>query len=990
MSTMPVVWCSDPNSTSKKLTAFTLQGIQLQGNFTEKHVLALQELVNAASEGRLLIPSDGAIFLLDCGISIGSAIVQSQEPSPTNSDPIEPENYTETTKSFSPQPIEQAAVTNESNNCITIDNLFRTKPFANKNFATEEPPDEPKYSMMDAAAAMPNKYEELYEFLCCAKCMNDSAQRLTQPCVNRKSKPRLTLDHVTYITSRYLRKCSPLRPQRKVAKNYSFKKTKLPIRHHQKLLADIIPLYATINKIRNETVADTADMNLKSDCVLNLHSTDNFKDYNVTLSSSQTENTKYYLTQDNESLRRETPTTCSKGDTNNISLHLNNSNCKKASNNNKVSMSSSAKINDTRPSLTDVVLADVFAEQQPFEPNSLLMDVSSNSSSRKTSFDSSCTISSMDSGFIEMQNKLDSALLMTATNEEKNKCKDDDNVAAVANELPSINANDSNDKQQIFEVPPIIVTDVEDDTFPDRNTVSLVQNISVKECLALQSRNRRKSYEEFKALFHPSNCNQHTEHTRVHQLIVANDKVKSRRKSYEEFKKLVKECDTSTDDNCPLVGQHHKLQRKNSKRHCNKSQNLQLHGKTDSSPSSTLICNNMIKPDKIFEEEKVSQATTETSSTVCGTIYDILQRKVSTTSTATPSGTIDGTAEATQQPEQTIVKSNSKKIYDKLLSYGTIYDLVQKKNDICAYQKYDQYMTYGTIYEILQRKSEDYEVFQRKRALSEKFIKRGLPKLYSTTTKYSTLNFGTIYDIIQRKQITDTSDPFVTAGKTLKNRFSVKKVSEDALAISADASVDSAIATIKSEDTPDGLKVNATAYSEPKSPKVKKQTRMRRFSNILSYTPKSNSDNKARKLSLENIPPPIIESVGDDNRIVEDEQRRADIKNLEDLYSRINKLTNNGEMFNLSSLDMFSSSSTEKTTVVTEEPAPRVHARKIGVQHNHKVDLQPLQANNSRGKFVQCESDRKISISIRKALWRKDKSRRLSEFTRGEFLNEKS
>ncbi|KXJ80415.1 hypothetical protein RP20_CCG025128 [Aedes albopictus] len=44
-STMPVVWCTDPNS-SEKRQPFALQGIQLQGNITEKHVLAMKELIS--------------------------------------------------------------------------------------------------------------------------------------------------------------------------------------------------------------------------------------------------------------------------------------------------------------------------------------------------------------------------------------------------------------------------------------------------------------------------------------------------------------------------------------------------------------------------------------------------------------------------------------------------------------------------------------------------------------------------------------------------------------------------------------------------------------------------------------------------------------------------------------------------------------------------------------------------------------------------------
>ncbi|XP_017960859.1 uncharacterized protein LOC108654222 [Drosophila navojoa] len=75
MTTMPVVWCTDPNSVNNKPTAFALHGIQLQGNVTEKQVNALRELVNAAAEGRLILPSDGTFMLLDSGLSIESSIL---------------------------------------------------------------------------------------------------------------------------------------------------------------------------------------------------------------------------------------------------------------------------------------------------------------------------------------------------------------------------------------------------------------------------------------------------------------------------------------------------------------------------------------------------------------------------------------------------------------------------------------------------------------------------------------------------------------------------------------------------------------------------------------------------------------------------------------------------------------------------------------------------------------------------------------------------
>jgi len=83
---MPVVWCTDPNSVNNKPTAFALHGIQLQGNVTEKQVNALRELVNAAAEGRLILPSDGTFMLLDSGLSIESSILANAGKEAVNSD----------------------------------------------------------------------------------------------------------------------------------------------------------------------------------------------------------------------------------------------------------------------------------------------------------------------------------------------------------------------------------------------------------------------------------------------------------------------------------------------------------------------------------------------------------------------------------------------------------------------------------------------------------------------------------------------------------------------------------------------------------------------------------------------------------------------------------------------------------------------------------------------------------------------------------------
>ncbi|KAI8122902.1 Tyrosine-protein kinase Src42A [Lucilia cuprina] len=220
MATMPVVWCTDPNSVNNKPTAFALHGIQLQGNVTEKQVLALRELVNAAAEGRLILPSDGTFMLLDSGISIESSIVNngSVATTPTtasttaatssatatttstssmqmdgggNKENID-ENYRERTQgtdtnsgsahsahrhlknTYILMPVTTTAQKNAIANLpiLTPPTSMSTTP----TFELEEPPTyelEPKYSTFTPPPSTTEDDDVLYEFLCCAKCMND-------------------------------------------------------------------------------------------------------------------------------------------------------------------------------------------------------------------------------------------------------------------------------------------------------------------------------------------------------------------------------------------------------------------------------------------------------------------------------------------------------------------------------------------------------------------------------------------------------------------------------------------------------------------------------------------------------------------------------------------------------------------------------------------------------------------------------------------------
>ncbi|XP_065368549.1 serine-rich adhesin for platelets isoform X2 [Calliphora vicina] len=219
MATMPVVWCTDPNSVNNKPTAFALHGIQLQGNVTEKQVLALRELVNAAAEGRLILPSDGTFMLLDSGISIESSIVNNVSsvttPTTTTTTTLTTiPNTTATTSTTSmltdgggnKENIDQNRDRTQSSETNSgsgvhhrhLKNTYILMPVtttAQKNanaclptltpptsmsttptFELEGPPNfelEPKYSTFTPPASATEDDVVLYEFLCCAKCMND-------------------------------------------------------------------------------------------------------------------------------------------------------------------------------------------------------------------------------------------------------------------------------------------------------------------------------------------------------------------------------------------------------------------------------------------------------------------------------------------------------------------------------------------------------------------------------------------------------------------------------------------------------------------------------------------------------------------------------------------------------------------------------------------------------------------------------------------------
>ena len=447
-----------------------------------------------------------------------------------------------------------------------------------------------------------------------------------------------------------------------------------------------------------------------------------------------------------------------------------------------------------------------------------------------------------------------------------------------------------------------------------------------------QSRNRRKSYEEFKSLF----LDQATIKPPpiAQDRLEVNSSVKSRRKSYEEFKSVTKICDNSPSSSPESSGDPSadnggnslfKMKRKNSKRISTKKSK--------------------------FADKAVAQKEQDK-------IYDILKNSLAV------KNKYDKNLE--------LFKSNCDKT--KIDSYGTIYDIIQRKTDLynktissISSRKYDQYMTYGTLYEILHRKSDEDDLFERKRTSSEKYAtRRGLADLSAKVSQKEIENarknsllagknsvnnqsgnsLSTIYDILQTKKL--EGSPTL---KQNKNRFLVKKITEEDLAaLIRDDNKTEAV------DLPTQVPKITIELNETKKP-----VKMRRFSNILSYTPRLLDNDKLKANNL---------------LISENEKKAINTKlelKIDELYSRLNKIAvdqkskqealakgkENQKIYKSSSLDMLSTVNEDMPL----RPAPPL------TNHN---PVRKISSNLLPPKKLQ-----------------KRNTRRLSEFTRGEFLNEK-
>ncbi|KAL7046554.1 hypothetical protein ACKWTF_002640 [Chironomus riparius] len=910
-SSLPVVWCADRNSVDNKPTAFALQGIHLQGNISEQHVLAVRELINAASEGRLLLPADGSVVVLSCGVGVGSLIVSSNKNSFSE--------FNKTTEIF------DIANTIENNN----NNTSKTT-----NGKDEDERIRPNFHINTSN-------EVLYEFLCCARCMSEGTK------CNGKSSQN------SKIIEKYLdAKVNAARAMRRIPvvgnkplKNR--KRTKISFKSERRILkriqpTNVLPIYATVNK--KEKIKSSEIKTKESE--------------NATVKNDVIETT--------------------------LSTEV-------------------------------VKISSTFHE-----------------SFRKTSFDSTCTISSMDSGFMEMQNKSDLGKK---------------GLKVKMSSIESI---------QIKIEPPEKGEDFAQNVEESANKVESL-NTWNRLTIPQQSRNRRKSYEEFKSLF----CDQ------KNSLLVVNESKsssKSRRKSYEEFKSatntISKNDSSICDDNKSSGNESLTISKNNSSnenlstffgrmRRGSKRFSQKHNSKTFvSSPNSNCNKNstnnhnnfnsNIISKKSINEEQQRDIAEF--------TIYDILRKNEQSSNNINNINLLDANNVIKRNYDKNLElfenHCNEQNNKHNLKSCGTIYDIIQKRNDIYSKscKKYDKYMTYGTIYEILHRKSDEGDQFDRKRTFSEKysnkqrinydFIKAssiasqknanfinnsniGLFKKVNsssnvtdiseenlnssnTSASASSLKQGscntnnqlsitsanskqlsTIYDILQTKKL-DTSISIQTNNK---NRFLVRKITEEELFEFQKESDNSFsnngsnnvnnnkndLNSISYNTNDTKISVNIEESTLSCNNDQKKQTKLRRFSNILSNAPKTinefdfktieNHSDIEAKLDIK-----IDEIYSRLNRIntvqiIENEhvqqQKQPKAFNLNQIKFRNDELTN-GSIYKSNSLDML------LTTEDNQEFVKQIPLRKISVPAHLPPKILP-----------------------------KKNTRRLSEFTRGEFLNEK-
>ncbi|KAM8711918.1 hypothetical protein ACLKA7_012430 [Drosophila subpalustris] len=1099
MTTMPVVWCTDPNSVNNKPTAFALHGIQLQGNVTEKQVNALRELVNAAAEGRLILPSDGTFMLLDSGLSIESSILanagKETVSGSSGSNDVHLDNNKSTKNTYILMPVSNnkaattaaAAAGTTSTTTTTATNACTPAAIAaaaaqlefllEPKYSTFTPPSSMSSSLADVEEAGDNVLgieegegdadadagEILYEFLCCAKCMNEQRaghngtcasanrrlQRFLRHCnsnnnneAQQVNEPTMSCvqvldDPVSSIASKYARRQQQTRQRHKqhatvsmgIARNRANNNrhhhhSKLPM-HSVKIFhnrssysplsgACTTPLAVGVGVPTSTTTATTATATTTTTTsettTTTTASVSRVESVSLSVTAALSTSTKLPIyaivskKRDANIEKTETTTTTTTAmlaavpeeptttttaattvqdlisfdddDNQNASLAMTTTTARNTCDNHVDLLCAPNDVSEDAANLVSLLATPPPTPPKPNSPGS-------NNSSRKTSFDSTCTISSMDSGFMEMQHKLDALAAAAAASgtgekiarrnykecltQSRNRRKSYEEFKAMFADATQTEAATAarltrrrcgtwqqQEQQHVGETAvgvvevaatlPILAADDATTTANNSNNtvMTTLASISEQETTSKGSNNNSNNIKpdcvnEFAAtttdemdtgddLTTTATTTTASSATAVgnavnsttteamrknsdflsqildHQLAAKEQREKAhkRRTSYEEFKRLVREIDGGV-----LGGVEHPVME------CQldtPTATATTAAATTTSTATTTAATSPLKRQNSRQRKSFASY--------------FLPRRNSTKEQKTELELDTGKAEMEQQQQLLAyakmagrnnscygASSNSSasyrrnfKIYDKLV-YGTIYDIIQRKNDIyqLTYQKYDKYMTYGTIYEILHRKSSTtsqssnsltsgsndkwqrkslssilerdtsattatslkmhksndviYDIIQKQQQEREKELQKELeraqqqseqpqqqPHQDATTANlgtHVTHKYGTIYDILQGEKL-DAGEETITESKpvatTTTTRFVVSHVDEQQIGAATDN-----VLNVSSAAAP-----AATVAAIELASKCSK---MRRLSNILSYSKSGNSNNASQELA---------------------------------------------------------------------------------------------------------------------------------------------
>ncbi|XP_037728341.1 uncharacterized protein LOC119559373 isoform X1 [Drosophila subpulchrella] len=1181
MTAMPVVWCTDPNSVNNKPTAFALHGIQLQGNVTEKQVHALRELVNAAAEGRLILPSDGTFTLLDSGLSIESSIVEQESCSSISTGELDPLAQPKSSKNtYILMPVSKAEGSRHGGGTLTggggVSGQAIAAAAAQLEFLLE-----PKYlptleangdAKANAAVAKAGASGEvLYEFLCCAKCMN--AQRTGPTCTGRRllrilrtcssgsgsasgcvsgrsndyepvnvpATWQLQVDPVNSIASKYTRRQQRHRQHCTVsmgiARNRTHRHHKLPM-HSVKIFHNRSTYMPATKATGAMTIACPAECSVGGEVsIIPIPSLSSNPISNSKLSQptparsrsvtktlktlSATSLAPYAVANKNRDLASGDKT--EKSATTMLSVVPEESSPHPADGRDLISFDDDQTQVDAEveavgqksgtaidllcaPNEEDNLLA--LLDTPPATPNKP-SSPGSNNSSRKTSFDSTSTLSSMDSGFMEMQNKLDAlaaaaptaaplgeAATLSSSGEQMERRNYKECLTQSRNRRKSYEEFKAMfvepvEASILTSMPPLVAT-AADDATPASNTVMPLSSISEQETTGIRGvRGKPDCANEFPASADEmdtgdSDCdgekaaaadghltatkttaavplvsNTTTQALRKnsdflsqildHQF-AAKERAKAhkRRTSYEEFKRLVNEIEPLECQDAPPLALESVVALRTAAEIATSSLKRQNSRQRKSFASYFLPRRHFTKEEKT-DKENFSRD-----------LNVLPQDKHLAVSSKLPPYRSNSNDSLGSHYRRNF------KIYDKLV-YGTIYDIIQRKNDI--YQKYDKYMTYGTIYEILHRKSSQcgdrwqrkslsstsegqrssadviYDIVQKRER--EKQLQHGTlecldPIKVSTFGPYK---YGTIYDILQGEKLdaslgNSKADSKPALAKT--TRFVVSQVEEPA-------------------QTPPTEQLESSAPDRCVA-KPSKPHKMRRLSHILSYSRNAGEDphNTAvkqeakqkrtqakRRIGVTNLLLPL-DSEELYTRIIA-QQRMLEKKHSQDPQADSGSeadLCPRNALTKSSSLDAISLSVAISNEPSPSPPRPRrslkqhrcLHQRQqIPLAKKHSLDnclqmvsampsRQPLRRwSNQTALKCTCQHDaEELSLTANEksrslptacsapyfhtcansssvdqsatttksfkktTIAKKGKSRRLSEFTRGEFLNEKS